>query len=254
MHFWGHCRVQLEQMGHLCTGFVAQSSQPWDHWYDWTHSRVLLVSLILVLLYAHEKVHTGYSVSIFRQRWQREIKTWWDGWSLGLVSARQSSTCQLRLDMPLRALTKPRTQKRAVSALGLWDLWADLPKFRKQLRYGMYTPEIQICYCNMTIYSGLNNSGDSEHSQCPWSGLTALVLTWGPWTDAKRENVGAFYTWKLERLQVHHGIGKLVTRMEYLLSNVHFQSMSLLNFMAGELECTLFKEFYVFLGGLVVPS
>lgn len=34
--FWGHPRVHLEQMGHLCGGFVAQSAQPWYRWYDWT--------------------------------------------------------------------------------------------------------------------------------------------------------------------------------------------------------------------------
>ena len=80
-------------------------------------------------------------------------------------------------------------------------------------------------------------SGHSEHSQTYAAAIIQAKFHVST-THVKRETVGAFCTWKLERLQVHHGIGKL----EHLLSNVHLQSMSLLNFMAGELECTLFKE------------
>lgn len=156
---------------------------------------------------------------------------WWDGWSLGLVFARQSSTCQLCLDVPLPALTKPRIQNNRAHRHSM--TMSRPPKIRKLLRYGIYTaPEIWICYCDVTVLY----SGHSEHSQTYASVIIQAKFHLST-TDV------AFYTWKLERLQVHHGIGKL----EHLLSNVHLQSMSLLTFIAGELECTLFKE--CFFGG-----
>ena len=134
---------------------------------------------------------------------QREIRTWWDGEMVDLLDlffARHSSTCQLRLDMPLPALTKPRTQNK--SAIGTTSRPL---KIRKLLRYGIYTPEIWICYCDVTIlYSG-------HFWTFPNICLAAIIQAkfHVSTTHVKRETVGAFCTWKLERLQVHHGIGKL---------------------------------------------
>lgn len=71
--------------------------------------------------------------------------------------------------------------------------------------YGIYTPEIWICYCDVTIlYSG-------HFWTFPNICLAAIIQAkfHVSTTHVKRETVGAFCTWKLERLQVHHGIGKL---------------------------------------------
>lgn len=146
--------------------------------------------------------------------------------------------CQALLDLPVAlryaasGFDAPNAKKSAIGT-------TSRPlKIRKLLRYGIYTPEIWRCYCDVTILY----SGHSEHSQTYAAAIIQAKFNVST-THVKRETVGAFCTWKLERLQVHHGIGKL----EHLLSNVHLQSMSLLNFMAGELECTLFKE--CFFGG-----